>query len=137
MEAGKTLDQNNPQSVSSDLVDNKNRKEWFRIQSFSSFPSRIDISFLLLAHAGFYYTGIYAECRCFSCGKVYKKWKDGDNPYIMHRKISPECFYMNGRESGNVPVDETDGDRPRPFTYATPLTTVSDTGQEETVGVPG
>jgi hypothetical protein len=85
-----------------DLVDNKNRNEWVRIQSFSSFPSSIDISFLLLAHAGFYYTGIYAECRCFSCGKVYKKWKDGDNPYIMHRKISPECFYMNGRESGNV-----------------------------------
>ena len=137
MEMEKTLDQDNPQFVSSDMVDAKNRNEWVRIQSFSSFPSRIDISFLLLAHAGFYYTGIDAECRCFSCGKVYKRWKGGDNPYIMHRKISPNCFYMNGIESRNVPVDETDRDRPRPFTYATSLTTVSDAGQEETVGVPG
>lgn len=133
-----TLDQDNPKFVSSDMLNAKNRKEWVRIQSFSSFPSwSIDISLLLLARAGFYYTGIYAECRCFSCGKFYKKWKDGDNPYMIHRKISPNCSYMNGIESGNVPVHETDGDRPEPFTYATPLTTVSDAGQEETVGVPG
>ncbi|CAG2186365.1 BIRC7_8 [Mytilus edulis] len=57
--------------------------------------------------------GKCAECRCFCCGKVYREWRDGDDPYLIHQQISPNCFYLNGMESGNVPIHEEDRIKPR------------------------
>ncbi|XP_071133384.1 uncharacterized protein [Mytilus edulis] len=87
--------------------------EWVRVRSFWSFPSNIRVSPIAMARVGFYYTGKCAECRCFCCGKVYREWKDGDDPYLIHQQISPNCFYLNGRESGNVPIHEEDRLKPR------------------------
>ncbi|CAC5376188.1 BIRC7_8 [Mytilus coruscus] len=87
--------------------------EWVRVRSFWSFPSNIRVSPIAMARVGFYYTGKCAECRCFCCGKVYREWRDGDDPYLIHQQISPTCFYLNGRESGNVPIHEEDRLKPR------------------------
>ncbi|XP_063404150.1 uncharacterized protein LOC134687634 isoform X2 [Mytilus trossulus] len=87
--------------------------EWVRVRSFWSFPSNIRVSPIAMARVGFYYTGKCAECRCFCCGKVYREWRDGDDPYLIHQQISPNCFYLNGMESGNVPIHEEDRIKPR------------------------
>ncbi|VDI17111.1 Hypothetical predicted protein [Mytilus galloprovincialis] len=87
--------------------------EWVRVRSFWSFPSNIRVSPIAMARVGFFYTGKCAECRCFCCGKVYREWRDGDDPYLIHQQISPNCFYLNGMESGNVPIHEEDRIKPR------------------------
>ena len=89
------------------------RYEWVRVRSYWSFPSNIRVSPIAMARVGFYYTGKCTECKCFSCGKVYKEWQDGDDPYVIHQQISPNCPYMNGQESENVPIHEEDRLQPR------------------------
>ena len=84
------------------------RNEWARVRSYWLFLSNIKVSAIALARVGFYYTGKCTECKCFSCGKVYKEWQDGDDPYVIHQQISPNCPYMNGQESENVPIHEED-----------------------------
>ena len=65
--------------------------EMLRIASLSTFPRNIDISLIRLARAGFYLTGHGSETKCHSCGVAYHNWHSGDNPMVVHRRISPEC----------------------------------------------
>ncbi|WP_263081640.1 hypothetical protein [Endozoicomonas sp. Mp262] len=119
------------------------RFEFVRVRSYWSFPSNIRVSPIAMARVGFYYTGKCAECRCFSCGKVYKEWRDGDDPYVIHQQISPSCFYMNGLESGNVPIHEEDRYKPRHQVdqilcgSVPPVNTARSAALAEAVEVPG
>ncbi|CAH2315385.1 E3 ubiquitin- ligase XIAP [Pelobates cultripes] len=67
-----------------------------RITSFSNFPSTCPISAPALARAGFYYTGIEDRVKCFSCQGIVEGWQHGDTAIGKHRKISPNCKFING-----------------------------------------
>ncbi|MDP0589529.1 MAG: RING-HC finger protein [Candidatus Endonucleobacter bathymodioli] len=93
------------------------KREFNRLGSFSSFPYNLEerlhgVSFITLSRAGFYYTGSTSECKCFCCGHTYKDWKRGDDPYDIHNQISPNCAYMTGEDSGNIPIHTDNRRRP-------------------------
>ncbi|KAM4697046.1 E3 ubiquitin-protein ligase XIAP [Rhinophrynus dorsalis] len=67
-----------------------------RIASFTSFPSTCPVSASTLARAGFYYTGIADRVKCFSCQGIVENWQHGDTAIGKHRKISPNCKFING-----------------------------------------
>lgn len=60
-------------------------------------------SLIRLAAAGFYYTGKGSEVRCFSCDVSYSDWSYHSIPSEVHRRISPDCEYLNER----FPIDKT------------------------------
>ena len=66
-----------------------------RISSYSNFPRHVNIFTSSLSKAGFYYTGNLDEVRCYACGITHKKWKPGDNPIEIHRRLSPSCSHVN------------------------------------------
>ncbi|XP_060065407.1 inhibitor of apoptosis protein-like [Ylistrum balloti] len=78
--------------------------EWMRVRSFWSFPRNAGVSYLQLARVGFFYTGRVSETCCYSCGQVYKEWREGDDPLEIHLRISPECPHLNEREARNRPI---------------------------------
>ncbi|MDP0561742.1 MAG: baculoviral IAP repeat-containing protein [Candidatus Endonucleobacter sp. (ex Gigantidas childressi)] len=104
------------QRAPSDLM----KTEFARLSSFSSFPRFYSIYPSDLARVGFYYTNIgeEAECKCFCCEKTYKDWKEGDEPYAIHNFISPNCAYIKGEESGNIPMNDDDKMKPRRSIHA-------------------
>ena len=69
--------------------------ELLRLSSLSTFPREIDISMTRLARAGFYHVGNSGDTTCFSCGIMYNKWKSGDDPIAIHKKLSPSCNLVN------------------------------------------
>lgn len=78
--------------------------EWMRVRSFWSFPRNAGVSYLQLARLGFYYTGRVSETCCYSCGRIYREWKEGDDPVEIHRRLSPNCPHLNGQEVRNRPI---------------------------------
>ncbi|MDP0589937.1 MAG: RING-HC finger protein [Candidatus Endonucleobacter bathymodioli] len=101
------------------------KSEFARLSSFSSFPFIQHLANVALARVGFYYTdtnkGVTTECKCFCCGCTYTNWKEHDNPYDIHRQISPNCAYMTGAQSNNDPIHDEDKKTPR-RTLQVPLT---------------
>ncbi|KAJ8315162.1 hypothetical protein KUTeg_007312 [Tegillarca granosa] len=87
------------------------RFELMRLKSFWSFPRNIDVSPIMLAKWGFYYTGNSAETRCFCCAASYRNWEDNDNPQQVHQRISPYCPFIAGTDVRNVSIYRSD-DRP-------------------------
>lgn len=75
--------------------------ELLRIASLSTFPRDIDISMTRLAGAGFYHTGVSGETKCYSCGVTYSNWKSGDDPNVIHKRISPHCCLYTNDELNN------------------------------------
>jgi hypothetical protein len=61
------------------------------------------IIIILFTAAGFYYTGKDREVRCFSCDASYCDWSYHSIPSEVHRRISPDCEYLNLR----FPIDKT------------------------------
>ncbi|KAM9326090.1 E3 ubiquitin-protein ligase XIAP isoform 1-T1 [Gastrophryne carolinensis] len=70
-------------------------EESSRMESYSKFPSSCPISAPTLARAGFYYTGIQDRVECFSCKAIVEGWQHGDTAIGKHRKISPNCRFIN------------------------------------------
>lgn len=46
------------------------------------------------ANSGFYYTGIKDIVQCFSCRIKLENWTDNDDPFTVHKEISPKCEYL-------------------------------------------
>ncbi|OWF45930.1 Baculoviral IAP repeat-containing protein 3 [Mizuhopecten yessoensis] len=78
--------------------------EWMRVRSFWSFPRNAGVSYLYLARIGFFYTGRVSETCCYSCGQIYREWREGDNPLEIHRRISPHCLHLNDGDARNMPI---------------------------------
>ncbi|XP_040260937.1 E3 ubiquitin-protein ligase XIAP [Bufo bufo] len=70
-----------------------------RLASFANFSSTCPISAPALARAGFYYTGTDDRVECFSCKAVVEGWQHGDTAIGKHRKISPNCKFINAFNS--------------------------------------
>ncbi|WAR09012.1 BIR7B-like protein [Mya arenaria] len=77
--------------------------EWARLRSFEKFP-RTSLSAIRLSQKGFYYTGVGTEAQCFSCGFSNSKWPAGISIEDIHRKGSPDCPFIMGAASSNVPI---------------------------------
>ncbi|CAG2100266.1 unnamed protein product [Medioppia subpectinata] len=44
-----------------------------------------------LSAAGFYYLGRSDWVKCFCCGGKARDWSPGDNPWVEHEKMYPDC----------------------------------------------
>ena len=78
--------------------------EWLRLMSFSSYTG--GGSPVHLARSGFYlHHG--NETHCYSCDASYSTWSYTDNVDEIHRRISPNCPYINGglASSGNISIE--------------------------------
>ncbi|OCT67475.1 hypothetical protein XELAEV_18038773mg [Xenopus laevis] len=71
-------------------------EEEVRLASFANFSSSYPVSAPALARAGFYYTGDGDRVKCFSCMAMVEDWQHGDTAIGKHRKISPNCKFING-----------------------------------------
>jgi len=79
--------------------------ELIRLGTFSSFPGTYAPSSITLARAGFYFIGESDTVECFHCHVRYCNWNTRDDPFVVHRRISPSCGFINGQTNLNVPVD--------------------------------
>ena len=78
--------------------------EWLRLLSFSSYTG--GGSPVHLARSGFYlHHG--NETHCYSCDASYSTWSYTDNVDEIHRRISPNCPFINGglASSGNISIE--------------------------------
>jgi len=94
--------------------------ELLRLSSLSTFPREIDISMTRLARAGFYHLGNSGDTTCFSCGIMYNKWKSGDDPIAVHKKLSPTCNLVNNVRTNHSSVVENSNrveSKPKHSTY--------------------
>ncbi|XP_062596844.1 uncharacterized protein LOC134258339 [Saccostrea cucullata] len=87
-----------------EAIESRMRLEWFRIITFQTYPANVGISTIKLANNGFYYTGHTIETRCYFCRQTYNEWSAESNIEAVHRQISPDCPFINGRPTNNVPI---------------------------------
>ena len=88
------------------------QKEGVRLASFKDFPITIPVSAMRLAQAGFHYTGERDVVKCFSCGVTYQGWQMGDRPTLVHARISPNCPFVQGSDTANLPLPPSITSRP-------------------------
>lgn len=82
------------------------RLELERLKSFKGlWPSSAPISAERLAKAGFYYTGTGDTVKCFFCEAEIHNWQYGDSAAGKHRRLVPNCQFIQGCSVGNVPLN--------------------------------
>ncbi|KAH3729430.1 hypothetical protein DPMN_055401 [Dreissena polymorpha] len=64
-----------------------------RMKSFESSNFRCLKQPEQLAEAGFYFTGVGDEVRCFSCNGRLRNWKEHDDPWTEHGRWFPSCGF--------------------------------------------
>lgn len=82
--------------------------EWARLESFNTFPRSSSVSCLRLAKSGFYYTGNGEQATCFCCGVSNDSWNTNESVHAIHKRISPNCKFVKGEETKNVPIHIND-----------------------------
>lgn len=81
-----------------------------RIGSFDGWPGHdqhnrpIRPSALVLAEAGFYFTGRSDEVKCFCCEVSIDNWERHNIPLAIHATRSPQCAFVLKHEISNRPV---------------------------------
>ena len=55
-----------------------------------------------------FYVGEDDYCQCIFCRKQFGNWVVGDDPEEEHRRLSPDCPFMNGLNVGNVSAEDED-----------------------------
>lgn len=66
-----------------------------RLSSFTNWPRQMKQSSRTMAQAGFVYLNRGDSCFCFKCELIFKGWESTDNPWLEHKKWSPDCDYIN------------------------------------------
>ncbi|XP_045615477.1 baculoviral IAP repeat-containing protein 7 [Procambarus clarkii] len=61
-----------------------------------------------LAKAGFFYLRTEDHVQCVFCQGIVGYWDPGDHPEVEHRKHFPNCPFVTGVATGNVPRVSTD-----------------------------
>ena len=80
--------------------------EGIRLITFKDWPSWGAVWPTLLAKARFFYTKTADQVACFCCGGRLKTWEAGDSPMNEHKRFFPQCSFVTGRDSSNVPLGE-------------------------------
>ena len=91
--------------VSKPLKDPRMIDERNRLGSFRNWPLASPVRPEDLARAGFYYTGSADKVQCFSCQGAIHKWENGDDALQEHRKFFPDCDFIGGRDTSNIPIN--------------------------------
>ncbi|XP_039754794.1 death-associated inhibitor of apoptosis 2 isoform X2 [Pararge aegeria] len=65
-----------------------------RLATFERWPADRAQAPRTLADAGFFYTGVDDQVRCFYCDGGLGKWKAGDAPWSEHAHWFPHCGYV-------------------------------------------
>lgn len=92
---------------------NDYRFESIRLDSFQGWP-HLWMKPEKFAAAGFYYTGIKDQVKCFTCEITLLQWKPEDNPMVKHQRISRMCDFVNNIPCGNVPIGTDPSTIPAP-----------------------
>ncbi|XP_041461917.1 baculoviral IAP repeat-containing protein 3-like isoform X1 [Lytechinus variegatus] len=72
-------------------------QEAARLGTFRNWPGKLGYHHVtprVLAKAGFYYTGLVDECKCFYCDGGLKNWEPTDEPWTEHAKWFPRCEWL-------------------------------------------
>ncbi|XP_060575400.1 E3 ubiquitin-protein ligase XIAP-like [Ruditapes philippinarum] len=86
------------------------RYEWKRYETFQTFPNDSPMMPTRLASNGFYYNGSEDSVTCFSCGLVYRGWKEGDSVSEVHARYSRNCLHVRGIDETNVRIHTEDSE---------------------------
>lgn len=79
-----------------------------RLKTFKGlWPHFAPISAERLAKAGFFYTNVGDNVKCFCCKVEISSWKYGDSAASKHRLYMPNCDFILGSDVGNVPLLKT------------------------------
>ncbi|XP_068217348.1 baculoviral IAP repeat-containing protein 7-like isoform X2 [Palaemon carinicauda] len=90
--------------------------EAVRRQTFSNWPvAYIDPD--ELAKAGFFYLRTEDHVQCAFCQGIVGYWDEGDKPEIEHHKHFPNCPFITGAATGNVPRNGSDDDSTALFNF--------------------
>ena len=65
-----------------------------RFETFKEWPMYHHPRPYDLAVAGFIYRGTGDAVQCFSCHCKIKDWKRDSDPWVEHKKKSPNCDYL-------------------------------------------
>ncbi|XP_041980003.1 baculoviral IAP repeat-containing protein 2 isoform X2 [Aricia agestis] len=65
-----------------------------RLATFERWPANRPQDPRTLADAGFFYTGVDDQVRCFYCDGGLAKWEAGDGPWSEHAHWFPTCGYI-------------------------------------------
>ena len=85
-------------------VDFSMDKEINRLETFKYWPLSF-ISPKELAKNGFYYIGVRDRVRCHFCRIGLELWQRTDDVMSEHRRTSPDCRFIQGYKTKNVPID--------------------------------
>ncbi|XP_077295172.1 putative inhibitor of apoptosis [Arctopsyche grandis] len=66
-----------------------------RLDTYGPWPASHPQTPESLATAGFYYSGLNDQVRCFHCDVVLCYWEPTDDPWTEHAKWLPECGFLN------------------------------------------
>ncbi|KAM5145353.1 E3 ubiquitin-protein ligase XIAP isoform 2-T2 [Mantella aurantiaca] len=78
-----------------------------RLKTFRNWPSYVRVTPKDLANAGLFYTGNNDQVKCFCCGGKLMNWEPGDIVWNEHRRHFPDCFFVLGRNVGNVALESS------------------------------
>ncbi|XP_070537500.1 baculoviral IAP repeat-containing protein 7-like [Ptychodera flava] len=67
--------------------------EAVRLKSYQQWKGSLSYEFL--AKAGFYYTGIEDNVKCFHCDGALRNWEPTDEPWIEHARWFPKCQFVS------------------------------------------
>ncbi|XP_078677125.1 baculoviral IAP repeat-containing protein 3-like isoform X2 [Branchiostoma floridae x Branchiostoma belcheri] len=68
--------------------------EQIRLSSFHLWPSSTAVAAQHLAKAGFFYTMVADNVKCFYCDGGLRNWEPGDEPWTEHAKWFPRCEFL-------------------------------------------
>ena len=57
-----------------------------------------------LAQAGFFYLRTMDHVQCAFCRGIVGYWDEGDEPETEHKKHFPNCPFVTGVATGNIPA---------------------------------
>ena len=83
------------------------RYEKERKKTFIDWPIPDIISTNDLAKDGFYYLRIKDSVACIFCRIIVGKWNYGDDVQNEHRKLNPNCAFINNLPVGNVTIEQS------------------------------
>ncbi|XP_070534855.1 baculoviral IAP repeat-containing protein 7-like [Ptychodera flava] len=75
--------------------------EAVRLSTFTNWPHYAPVMPTALARAGFFYVGRQDIVECFSCKVRIQDWELGDTAMGEHKKLSPSCLFVQGKETRN------------------------------------
>ncbi|XP_071546581.1 baculoviral IAP repeat-containing protein 7-like isoform X2 [Panulirus ornatus] len=70
-----------------------------------------------LAEAGFFYLRTQDHVQCVFCQGIVGFWDPGDEPKVEHKKHFPNCPFVTGVATGNIPRANPDNDIGQLYTF--------------------